>query len=141
MRLVKLFVILAVSVVGLASCSVVSHNTYKPDAVQLNLSMEDLEKLGEVEISVEYSTYIGFIRSIEKINDIPYDGKVTKRVSVPSYLAGTISAPLDRALYKVFEQYPDAEYVVVCNATRNKERLFLGSENVAKAKVKVYKFK
>ena len=44
MRLVKLFIILAVSVVGLASCSVVSHNTYKPDAVQLNLSMEDLEQ-------------------------------------------------------------------------------------------------
>ncbi|MBQ8367248.1 MAG: hypothetical protein IJX40_05875 [Alistipes sp.] len=141
MRFIKLFVILAVSVVGLASCSVVSHNAYKPDAVQLNLSMDDLEKLGEVEISVEYRTYLGFIRAIDTINGIPYDGKVHRSVAVPSYLAGMVTAPLDRALYKVFEEYPDAEYLVISNATRQKEVLFLGGESVAKAKVKVYKFK
>ena len=127
--------------VGLSSCSVVRHNTYSPNAVQLNLDMDDLQKLGEVEISVEYRTYLGFIRAIDTINGVPYDGKVINRVSLPSSLAGEMKAPLNRAVYKVFEQYPEAEYIVVSNAKSNTERLFLGSEITASAKVLVYKFK
>lgn len=141
MRLIKLFLIMAVSVVALSSCSVVRHNTYTPNSVQLNISMDDLQKLGEVEISVDYSTYLGFIRKVSAINGVAYDGKVIRKVIVPNTLAGNLPAPLKRAMYKVYDEYPEAEYIVVSSTRSEKSRLFLGGETKATATIKVYKFK
>jgi hypothetical protein len=141
MRLFRLFAILAVSMVAFTSCSVVKYGTYRPDAVQLNITMNDLEELGVVDISVEYSKYLGFIKVIKSINGELYDGKVINNVSIPNHLAGVIDAPLNRAIYKVFEQYPDAEYLVVSHTQSNKTRLFLGSETSTTAKIRAYKFK
>ena len=134
-------------VLGLSSCSVVKHNTYTPDRVQLNLSMDNLEHLGDIEIGVHYSQYLGFIRVIDKINGVPYDGKVIHRANyigctgAANAVSGCSNTILSRALYKVFNEYPEADYIVISNEKCEIARLFLGSEVTVSANVKAYKLK
>ncbi len=124
-------------VLTLSSCSVVKRSSYNPDKVQLNLGMSDLEFLGQTEISVEYRQYIGIIRTIDKINGVNHDGTVIRRTQVKD----CIDTYLQRATYKIFEEFPEADYIVLSNQKRDITRLFLGSEILASAKAKVYKIK
>lgn len=138
MKLHRLLIIcIGVVALGLSSCSVVERSSYNPDNVQLNIGMSDLEFLGETEISVEYRKYIGVIRAIDKINGENYDGAVIRRTQVK----GCTDPTLQRATYKIFEEFPEADYVVISNQKRDITRLFLGSEVTVSAKVKAYKIK
>ena len=144
MKLHKLLIMCFCVVLGLSSCSVVKHNTYTPDRVQLNLSMDNLEYLGDTEVGVKYNQYLGCIRVIEAINGRPYDGKVvnyTNCVGNTSIVKGCANAMLGRALHKVFTEFPDADYIVISSEKSSTTRLFLGSEVTVSAKVKVYKLK
>ena len=137
MKIYKLFVLSIGLMLCLSSCSVVRQSTYSPRAVQYNLCMADFEYLGETEISVEYRTYLGVFRSIDVVNGEKYDGKKT----VYTKLSGCTSLMLNRAAYKVWEEYPDADYLVVSRSQRSTERLLLGGEVKISAKVKAYKLK
>lgn len=137
MKSLKLFIIAIGLIMGFSSCSVINQGAYNPDRVQLNLTMEDLEYLGETEISASYSRYIGFIRKINTINNELYDGKVIRHARIE----GKLDNVLNRATYKIFEDYPQAEYIVVANEKVETTRLFLGSEVSVSARVKVYKIK
>lgn len=137
MKIYKLFLLSVALVLCLSSCSVVRQSTYSPRAVEHNLCMEDFEYLGETEISVEYRKYLGVFRTIDVINGKKYDGKKTVYTKLP----GCTSLVLNRAAYKVWEEYPDADYLVVSRSQRSTERLLLGSEVKVSAKVKAYKLK
>lgn len=137
MKIYKLFVLSIGLMLCLSSCSVVRQSTYSPRAVEHNLCMADFEYLGETEISVEYRTYLGVFRSIDVINGEKYDGKKTVYTKLP----GCTSLVLNRAAYKVWEEYPDADYLVVSRSQRSTERLLLGGEVKTSAKVKAYKLK
>lgn len=137
MKLFKLFIICIGTVLVCSSCSVVKHHSYSPDTVKLNLTMNDLEYLGEVTISVQYSKYLGFIRHINTINGKSYKGDVIQQTSV----CGCTDPVLQRAANKVFDVFPGAEYVVVSSERTDVTRLFLGGEVSVSAKVKAYKFK
>lgn len=141
MKIYQLYILLALAAIGFSSCSVIKQGTYSPDSVQLNLSMEDLQPLGEVEISVEYRTYLGFIRAIDTINGIAYDGQIINKTKLPNHLNISLDSPLDHAAYLIFEKYPDAEYLIVSHTQSNKTRLFLGNEIATSAKIKAYKIK
>lgn len=136
MKLHRLLIICVSVVLGLSSCSVVERSSYSPDSVQLNLEMDDLEFLGQTEISVEYRQYIG-IRVIDKVNGEIYDNSVIRRTQV----IGCKDATLQRATYKIFEEFPEADYIVMSSQKRDITRLFLGSEITTTAKVKVYKIR
>jgi len=127
----------------LASCSVTRNQTYSPSASQLNIQMTDLEYLGETEISVEYRTYMGLFRVIDRINDVPYDGveidHTTLQNGSPTGIG--LCGRLNRAAGKVFEQFPGADYFIVVSQSKHKTRLFLGAEVTEKAKVRAYAFK
>lgn len=137
MKIYKLFVLSIGLMLCLSSCSVVRQSTYSPRAVEHNLCMADFEYLGETEISVEYRKYLGVFRSIDVINGEKYDGKKTVYTKLP----GCTSLVLNRAAYKVWEEYPDADYLVVSRSQRSTERLLLGGEVKTSAKVKAYKLK
>ena len=143
MKIHKLLIMCICVVLGLSSCSIVKHNTYTPDRVQLNLSMDNLEYLGDTEVGVKYNQYIGIIRVIEAINGKPYDGKVIYRTNYigNACVSGCSNTILNRALYKVFNEFPDADYIVISKEKSQTSRLFLGSEITVSAKVKVYKLK
>lgn len=125
------------------SCSVTRNQTYAPATSQLNIQMSDLEYLGETEISVDYRTYLGFIRIIDKLNGTAYDGSEIKYTDLKNgdFLSSGLYGRLDRAAFKVLEKFPDADYFVVVNQSKQKTRLFLGAEVSVTAKVRAYAFK
>ena len=60
---------LAVALVSAVSCSVVSRSSYAPSLVELQLGMDDLEYLGETEISITYDTYLFIFSRIRLLPD------------------------------------------------------------------------
>lgn len=137
MKIYKLLLLSVGLMLCLSSCSVVRQSTYSPRAVEHNLCMADFEYLGETEISVEYRKYLGIFRTIDVINGQSYDGKTVERMDLP----GCSSPILSRASYKVLDEYPEADYLVVSRTRKSIERLLLGSEVKTYAKIKAYKLK
>ncbi len=137
------YILWTVLVALCSACSVTRNKAYTPTTTQLNIQMDDLEYLGESEISVDYRTYLGFISKIDRINGVPYTGEEIRRAQING---GYLSAPglyskLGRATAKVLDEYPQANYFVVVRQTQNKTRLFLGADVSVRATVKAYSFK
>lgn len=137
------YILCALAVLFCTACSVTRNRAYTPTSAQLNIQMDDLEYLGQTEISVDYRTYLGFIRKIDRINGERYDGVEMRYTNING---GYLSAPklygrLDRAAFKVTEEFSRANYFVVVSQEKHKTRLFLGSEVTVKATVKAYAFK
>lgn len=143
MKLLKLIICATAMVLGLASCSITKYKAYAPTQTQLNLQMDDLKYLGEAEISVEYSRYFGFVTVIDKINGEVYERQDIKQFPIFSSnnINDDLMPKLQIASYKLLEQFPEADYFIVTNQTREKYQLFLGSGITAKAKVKAYSLK
>lgn len=140
MKLIKYIICACVMVIGLASCSVTRYKAYSPTITQLNLQMDDMEYLGESEITVEYRKYLGIITVIDKINGQTYERKEIKQF--PIFSNGSISdnlmSHLQMSSYKLLEDYPDADYFIVTNQKSERQQLFLGSTIKAEARVKAY---
>ena len=135
-------ILFAVLATVLASCSISSKASFVPDTTQLNLSLDDMEYLGDIVVSIDYDRYLGIFHKIHKINDVAYDGKKVDRVKTNVFQGGiNVNPMIVRALPKVYETYPDAEYVVCVGESTHTEVLFLGSEVSVSARMKVYKFK
>lgn len=144
MKYIVKIVLLAVAIVSLSSCSITRRSSFSPDRTQLNLAMEDLNYLGELELSINYNQYLGLFKRIESINGVEYDGKKQDSAYAnASIFGGGVNADLllARALPKVFEVYPDADYIIVVGQKKDKEVMFLGSEISVTARVKVYSIK
>lgn len=139
MKILKLIAICTL-VLFVTSCGSVSkNNSYSFDQVRLEMNMNDLTYLGEAEISVEYSSYFGLFKSIEKVNGEVYNPVHEKKLSISTGLFKDNS--LNIAAYKLVETYPTAVYFQVVFETSEKEKLFLGSVNKKTAKVRAYKLK
>ena len=134
------FILAAVILASLTACSVTRHRPYSVESTRLNLAMSDLEYVGETEISVDYRQYIGFIPVIDSINGTAYDGVEIKSTRIGNAPAG-LYGKLNRAAYKLVEDFPEAEYFLVVSQDKTITRLFLGSDIKVKARVKAYKFK
>jgi len=140
----RLFVILIAAFALGTGCSVTHNATFSPDSTRLQLRLDDMEYLGECEISIEYRTYMGIIRCIDTINGISYKGDAMHFASLRgNWLASETSLYplLSRAAYKAVEEYPDATYFMVVRQTRLRERLFLGSEIRTTARIRAYRLK
>ena len=142
MKFIKYIICSMALVLGLASCSVTRYKAYAPNITQLSIQMDDLVYLGETTISVEYRTYFGITCIIDKINEVAYDGVEIKKLPiVNSGMNDKLLPKLNKASFKLIEEYPNADYFVVVNQAEEREHLFMGSSTKAKAKVKAYSFK
>lgn len=124
-----------------ASCGSVSKNkSYSFDQVRLEMGMDDLEYLGDTEISVEYTSYLGLFKSVEKVNGETYNPTHKKMLAMPESCRFR-NKNLDIAAYKLVQTYPDAIYFQIVFETKDVDKLFLGSVNKEIAKVRAYKLK
>ena len=137
------YILPAVAVISLSACSITRNSMYAPDSTRLEITMDDLEYLGETEISVSYRTYLGFISVIDYLNGEPYDGVERKsdRFGMQKKVDLKLYGRLQRASYKLVDDFPDAEYYVVTRQTKSKTNLFLGGDVTVTAKVKAYRLK
>lgn len=141
MKSIKSLILTVAIALVACSCSTVKTAYYTPGQTQLNISMDNLNYLGDVELSVQYDTYLGIFKKINEINGVPYDGKVVRSATVPYSGFSFKYQILNRAAPLITETYPDADYMIICNQTVESNILFLGGERLVKAKVKVYSFK
>ena len=102
--------------------------------------MNDLEYLGESIIYVEYSRYLGMIAITDNVNGEVYTRDVIKRFPIVSS-STPLFPKLNRAAYKLAEDFPEADYFIVTSQDKERHQLFLGSHVKATAKVKAYSFK
>jgi hypothetical protein len=137
-----IFLSLLLSAVLLNSCGTVTGirtmNAFSPKKVELQLHMSDLVYLGETEVSVVYRTYLGVFSSIDQINGEEYNSSNVKTAKFNSAILR--DSKLDKAAYKVIEQYPDADFYQVVYKKKVIDRLFLGSEVVYTARIQAYSF-
>ncbi len=139
MKIVKFIAIVAV-LLGATSCGTITRDrSYSFNDVRLEVGMNDLQYLGEEEISVEYTSYLWCIKSIEKVNGEVYLPANHKELTIPGGKFHTGS--LKKAAYKLVETYPNAVYFQVVYKTKTSDRLFLGSTVKETAKVRAYKLK
>ena len=146
---IRLKLNLAILVVGLlvfmSSC-IGTYNTkssrtasFYPNLVWYELTSDDMELLGEMEISISYRRYLGIFRVYDKINGEDVNRRVINTVSLYGDKNVPLSPILKRALYEVHIQYPDADFLIPVFETEQKETMFLGRRVEKRAKIRVYK--
>jgi len=127
-------------VIFLNSCGTLTQTkTFAPQRVELQLHLSDMQYLGETEITVSYRTYLGLFTAIDKVNGEDYVSSDVKITKLDNSLFG--DSQLDKATYKVIDEYPNADYYQVVYKKKVVERLFLGTEVVYSARIKAYSFK
>lgn len=121
-----------------AGCGTLTTNrTYGPTVNRFYMS--DLVYLGETEVEISYSTYLGLFKKIHTLNEKEYDSSQKKHTFLDGEFAK--SWGLNKAAYKVLDQYPEGRYFQIVRRTKVKDRLFLGSEVKETAIIRVYKYK
>lgn len=141
MKFLKSLSVIAVVMALLSSCGTHTKSTPYTTASALEIHMSDLQYLGESQISCEYNTYLGFIRSISKINGQDYVPGNDVQLSVEGGLLKFNSKGMNLAAQKLLEDYPEATYFQIVMDTKQTDVMFLGSTTLRKAKVRAYKFK
>ena len=131
-----------VAVVLLSSCGMKTTSVPYKTASALEIHMSDLQFLGESQISCEYNTYLGFIKSISKVNGKDYVPGNDVMLSLPTTgLLNFKGKGMKLASAKLLQDYPNATYFQIVMETKKTDVLFLGSTTVRTAKVRAYKFK
>jgi len=134
-------ILLFVAVIG-TSC-VSQHNVemnyseFRPDIVRLNLTMDDYQYLGDVTIDVEYKIYLGIFRKILTVNGEPYDPRVYHQTDI-AFRHNVKLGPLTKALYKVPETYPNADFMMAASMNDVVEHMPAGRIHKRSLTVKVY---
>ena len=112
-----------------------------PDEVRLNLDLDNFELLGETTISVQTRTYFGIFTKVDSINGESYNFRQVKHTDLNGWSQMKADKHLRKALYKVVEEFPNADYYVPVFEKTDKERLFLGRYERKQMTVKAYRFK
>lgn len=119
MKKILAFAIAAMMLMAFSSCTVSQHvanNNYKtpfkPTSTRLNLTMNDYEYLGQETVEIQYKRYLGIFVKMLTINGenyVPRYYTVTSlNTAVPSY----VPARMKKAMYKIFDKFPGADYIV-----------------------------
>ena len=140
MKLYKIIPILML-VACLSSCGTTSKSDPFAVGTKLEMNMKDLVFLGESEISCEYDTYLGFIRTLQKVNGEDYIPGDKVKMRLPQGGLKLSCKGMDLAAAKLLQDYPEARYFQVVMETKQTDVLFLGSTTKRVAKVRAYKFK
>ncbi|MDP4240296.1 MAG: hypothetical protein Q8904_12585 [Bacteroidota bacterium] len=148
MKRVLNYVICALFIGLMSACSIgqYSSNTvrtadFAPGFVKLDLTMNDFELLGEVKVTVEYRTYFNAINVYETINGEAYNRRVSRRVHFAGDRGIRLSLPIQKATYKVIDQFPNGDYYVPVFTDKQIEGQFLGRHTKEIVTFKVYKQK
>lgn len=141
MKLHNIIYLIAIALCTTSCGMLTKDKGFSVGKVSLEMSMNDLKCVGETEISVEYHTYLGLIKQIDKVNGETYLPGNKKMLSIPQPGLNFEDKGMKLAAYKLVEQYPDAVYFQILYESQVSDRLFLGSTNKKTAKVRAYKLK
>jgi hypothetical protein len=113
----------------------------------MKVTMDDYEYLGTIEVEASYKRYLGVFKLYSDINkqNVPVrEVNVLNIFPIGTSFNRSLAKPnvnLRRALYKALVKNKDADFIIPVSITKEKHRMFLGSFNTEKYKVKLYKIK
>ncbi|MDR1878357.1 MAG: hypothetical protein LBQ64_02200 [Bacteroidales bacterium] len=131
----------------LCSCSGIYHynkvntTSFSPDHVRLNMDLNDFELLGSDTISVISRTYLGIFKTTDTVNNVLYNFREVKFVNLDGKNGIYLPRELRKAVYKVIEKYPDADFYIPVYSQKQINRLFLGKKQTTTALIKAFKLK
>ena len=134
-------VLLLIAVIG-TSC-VSQHNVernysdLRPDVVRLELTMDDYQYMGDVNIEVEYKTYLGIFSKILTVNGEKYDPRFYHKTNI-AFRKKVKLGKLKLALHKVLELYPNADYIIPASFNDQVEHMMGGRIHKRTMTLKVY---
>lgn len=109
--------------------------------VRFDLTSNDVEFLGEMDISVNYSQYLGIIKIFELINNQEVSARTVNSMVMYGKRNVPLSPVLDRALYDVYIKYPNADFTIPVYVIEEQQNLFMGKKIKKTARIKAYKIK
>jgi hypothetical protein len=116
-------------------------STFLPDLVRFDLTSADVEYLGEMDISVNYSQYLAFIKIFELINEKEVSARTVNTMAIYGNRNVPLSPTLNRALYDVYLKYPEADFTIPVYVIEEQHKLFMGKKIKKTARIKAYKIK
>ena len=142
-----IFKLLVLSLI-FSSCAVTNSHNYKDSLKSrsyFELTLNDVQYLGETEISYEYSTYLFLASRVILINEEIPNNSQKHYVELPTSGLGNIwsifEPNMKRALYKAYLKYPNADYIEITKTNVETHQMFLGRKIRKSATVKAYKYK
>lgn len=129
--------------IGMHTNKTMRTGTLMPNSVRLDVTLDDFELLGEMEVSVQYHQYLGFFKVVNEMNGQPYDRRHTNRISMVGYGNIPISANkyVKEAMYQAHIKMPDADFLVPVNMISEVNQMLGGRKVKTVVKVKAYKIK
>jgi hypothetical protein len=121
--------------------SAVQSASFVPDYVRVDANINDYEQLGETTVTVESREYLGFISKIDRVNGIDYNFRDVKIVELEGNTNIKLNGNIKKALYKVIDEYPNADYYVPVVKKTEIEKMFLGKYKKESVVIKAYSLK
>jgi hypothetical protein len=146
----KFLILFSIITVGLSSCIGIRTNKHLQNSplganFRFEMTWSDLEYLGEVKASADWTTYLGFIKVHNYQRDVTYTLDGGQRFLNTGILGtGGTDELVKRALYAVIEEnpsYQEADFIIPVQTKTEATRMFLGTKRTQTLKVKLYKLK
>ena len=132
---------LIVTSCGVTNKKAMRTTTFMPDRVELRLSLDDFELLGEAEVSVTYNRYLGLITVLHEINDKEVAKRNINQIDTYGRTWLPIGPKLKRALYDAQIEIPKADIFVPVSIITEEQKMFGGSKVKKIMKVKAFRIK
>jgi hypothetical protein len=138
---------LVMMMVILSSCSTtvktsgIRSITMTPEITRLDIYLNDLNLLGEVEVSYEARRYFLLFSMIETVNSKPFSRRAIERVDIKGFSNISLNRCLSIAAVKAVNEYPGADFYVPVFAKKSEHRMFLGKRYGEVMRIKAYKFR
>lgn len=133
------FLVFMSSCIGTYTTKSSRTTSFYPNLVWYELSSDDMQLLGEMEISISYRRYFGIFRVYDKINGEDVNRRIINTITLYGDKNVPLSPVLRRALYGVHVQYPEADFLIPVFEIEEKQTMFLGRRVEKRAKIKAYK--
>lgn len=131
-----------------SSCAVTNSHNYNDTLKSrsyFELKLNDVQYLGETEISYEYSKYLFLGTRLILINEEVPNNNNRHYVELPTSglrnIWSIFETNMKRALYKAYLKFPNADYIEVTKTNVETHKMFLGRKIRKSAIVKAYRYK
>ena len=138
MKRIKILIIIPFLLLMITSCSIYKKSVpASPFNTQINISMQDLEYLGEITGTSTQSYFLGIAYGGQKYH---YAAAI-----LPGQVLGlgfnVKNRGFNNALYEALMQKPDADFIMPIASEVVSHRMFLGREETIKISAKAFKIK
>lgn len=119
MKKLLAFAMATIVLVAMSSCTVSQHvanknykTPFKPNQTRLYLTMNDYEYLGQETIEIQYKLVLGIFSKLYTVNGEKYIPRTYTVTNLNMAVPAGLSPYMKKAMYKIFEKFPGADYIV-----------------------------